>query len=306
MFDILCMMDFDISTLNLNLLPALDALLAERSVSGAARRMGVSQSAMSHTLARLRDELDDPLLVLSGRRMLPTPHALALAGPLSEALHALEAALSPRHHFDPAVDERRFKIATYDLFELSMLPQLLAFLASNAPRITLRVERVTERTPARLQRGDIDLVLASETLELPSSGLMRRRLAAEGFSVVARQGRFDGRLTLRRYLASEHILVSLEGKSQGVVDRALRRNNQGRRVALTVPHFMSALALAAGSDSVLTLPTSAARRGAELFDLCVFAPPLRLPRVAAQMVWPTHLAEDEGHRWLRTVLTRED
>lgn len=297
------MRSIDISALNLNLLPALDALLAERSVSRAARRMGVSQPAMSHTLARLRHEFGDPLLVLSGRRMELTPRAVAIATPLSEALRSLAASLAPGEPFDPRTVERVFSVATYDLFELALLPQLLAYLATEAPSLSLRIERVTTDTVDRLQRGALDLLLCSSELALPSSGLETRRLEKSGFAVVARRGRGQ-RPTMRQYLDATHILVSLDRRSEGVVDRALAAKGKRRKVTLVVPHFMSALALAASSDSLLTLPVSAAERGVELFDLSRWAPPLPLPQVTSRMVWPSRFRHDEGHRWLRDAMTR--
>lgn len=296
------MHDIDISNLNLNLLPALEALLIERSVSRAARRIGVSQPAMSHTLARLREELDDPLLVLSGRRMQLTPRAEAIGAPLSEALRALRTALTPDQGFDPATATRAFTISTFDLFELIMLPELLAYLATVAPTISLRIERITDGTMDRLQRGDIDLLLCGPDIPLATSGLEQRKIREDGYSVVARDGTLPRRLTLARYLAADHILVSISRNAEGLVDRQLRPVGQERHVALVVPHFMSALALAAGSDSLLTLPTSAAKRGCELFDLCLRKPPLELPRVSGLMVWPARLHHDEGHQWLRGVI----
>lgn len=296
------MQDIDISSLNLNLLPALEALLIERSVSRAAHRIGVSQPAMSHTLARLREELDDPLLVLSGRRMQLTPRAEAIAAPLSEALRAVKTALTPERGFDPATTTRAFTIATFDLFELIMLPELLAYLATAAPAISLRIERLADGTIDRLQRGDVDLLLCGPDIPLPNSGLEQRRIREDGYSVVARNGTMPRRLSLSRYLAADHILVSISRNAEGLVDRQLRPLGHTRRVALVVPHFMSALALAAGSDCLLTLPTSAATRGCELLDLCLRKPPLELPRVAGLMVWPARLHHDEGHRWLRRVV----
>jgi DNA-binding transcriptional LysR family regulator len=163
------MNSFDIRAINLNLLPALDALLAETSVSAAAARTGVSQSAMSHSLARLRELLDDPLLVSAGRQMVPTARAQALAGPLRAALEQLRGALAAGAPFDPATAERQLAIAAFDYFEMIAVPELVAFLGRRAPNMTLRIERLSPAVTRRLVAGELDMVLDMADAAMPPS-----------------------------------------------------------------------------------------------------------------------------------------
>ena len=150
----------NISSLNLNLLPVLDALLSERSVSRAGARVGLSQPAVSNALAQLREHFSDPLLVRQGSGMAPTERALALAGPLRAALLALEQGLEPAEAFDPAAAERGFTIMTNDFVAFAMLPRLLARLQREAPGVHLQVRAWQEHVvPSELARGDADLVL---------------------------------------------------------------------------------------------------------------------------------------------------
>ncbi|MFT5357944.1 MAG: DNA-binding transcriptional LysR family regulator, partial [Polyangiales bacterium] len=156
-----------LSNLNLNLLPALDALLRDRSVSAAARRVGVSQSAMSHSLAKLRIALGDALLVSTGRSMAPTVRGEALARSLPPLLSALHAALVQAESFDPKRSTRIFRIATFDIFEFTVLPDLVSYLRDHAPGVRLHFERIGRDVGQRLADGEIDLVLGGNNMEMP-------------------------------------------------------------------------------------------------------------------------------------------
>ena len=297
------MSNFDFRSFNLNLLPALDALLAEASVSRAAARAGVSQSAMSHSLARLRELLDDPLLVNTGQRMEPTARAAELAGPLRAALEQLRAALETGARFDPRSAERELAIASFDYFEMIALPDLCAFLRERAPRITLRIERLTPAVARRLVAGELDMVFATIGTRMPAT-LTRRALFDESFAVIARSDHpiARGKLSLERYLELEHILVSVEGAAEGVVDRVLARLDRRRRVVARVPHFLSAPLVVAGSDAICTLPRSVALRARQLFGVRVLAPPLELPTTTVAAFWPPQLERDPAHAWFRDRL----
>ncbi|MCH9686341.1 MAG: LysR family transcriptional regulator [Deltaproteobacteria bacterium] len=154
------MTDIDFRTLNLNLVPALHALLSERSVGAAARRMGVSQSAMSHSLGRLRAQLEDELLVVAGRRMVLTPRGKEIASCLPEALERLRGALSGPPSFDPATARNSVSIATVDFFEFIALPSLLQALSRLAPGIDVNIERLSPDSARRLASGELDFILA--------------------------------------------------------------------------------------------------------------------------------------------------
>ena len=295
------MSDVDFRTMNLNLLPALAALLDTRGVSAAASRVGVTQSAMSHSLARLRELLDDPLLVPAGRQMVPTPRGSTIAAELPEALEQLASVLRTPAPFDPATATTSFSLATLDYFELTALPEMLAYLGRHAPHVKLDVRRVDNDTPGALARGELDLALVGASAGFSGHGLRSADLFEVGFSVIARPDhpRIGRRLSLPLYTRLDHVLVSVEGRRDGVVDRALAKLGRSRNVVLRVPHFMSAPLAVLHSDAICTLATTVARRAQTLFGVRVFRPPLELPQVPAQLWWPKQHDDDPARAWLR-------
>lgn len=296
-----------LSALNLNLLPALDALLRERNVSAAARRVGVSQSAMSHSLAKLRVALGDPLLVAAGRRMATTPRAESLARSLPPLLSALHAALVQPESFEPERTSRTFRVATFDLFEFTILPDLLVYLQEHAPGVRLHLDRIDERVGQRLIDGEVDLVLGGGNMVMPSS-VMRRTIYRDPFACIVRADhpKVRSRLTLKRYLELDHVLISVEGRADGIVDRALQVQNKSRHVALRLPHFSTAALSIQRTDMVCTLARSVAERAAELYGVRVLRPPIELTPATAIAWWPRQHQEDEAHQWFRSLLLGGD
>lgn len=298
------MSDYELlRALNLNLLPALDALLRERSVSAAARRMGVSQSAMSHSLAKLRGLLDDPLLVATGRGMVATPRGEELAAALPPALASLHQVLAGPAAFDPRATQREFRIATFDYFEITTLPDVLRYLRDHAPGITLSVERMDSRSVDRLVHGDIDLILGAEAMPMPA-GLMQRMLYRDPFAVMVRADhpRVKSRMSLARYTELDHVLVSVEGRARGAVDRALAERKLSRRVSLRLPHFSTAALAVLHSDMACTIASTVAYRAKELYGVRVLPPPLELPRAGIIAWWPRQHQDDPARRWFRDVI----
>ena len=299
--------------LDANLLVAFDLLAEERSVTAAARRAGVSQSAMSHTLRRLREQLGDPLLVRVGGAMSLTPAAERLAGPVREGLFTLARALDAPPRFDPAVSERRFTVAAPDLFELRVVPRLLSDMSRLAPEASLTLSSELPGFGARLATGELDLAVVPsftglDGLDLgpvPADSLRRRALFRDGFRCFVREAHGTlgprGRLTAKRYAALPHVLVSPTGRGEGVVDQALTERGLRRHVAARVPRFAAALAIVAAGDHVLTGPSSLAGC-ATLSPVRSLPPPLPLPEHTVAMVWHPRFHHDPGHRWLRERL----
>ncbi len=287
--------------LNLNLLPALDALLRERSVSAAARRMHVSQSAMSHSLAKLRLLLGDPLLVASGRAMALTPRGEQLADELPQALAALQRALDQPQPFAPKTSTHVFRIATFDYFGFTTLPEVLTYLQRHAPGINLHIERLGPDSTQRLVDGKIDFILGAESMQMPST-LMHRFLYRDPFSVIARAGhpQVNKRLSLERYLALKHVLVSVEGRT-GLVDRVLDKRDLSRDVALVVAHFASAALAVSASDMVCTIASTVAHRAKQLHGVQVLSPPLELPSAGLSAWWPRQHHNAPASQWFRSV-----
>jgi len=299
------MSEFDVRAMNLNLLPALEALLVEGSVGAAARKLHVSQSAMSHSLAKLRALFGDPLFVSHGRGLAPTPRAAQLLARVPGALDALAQAVAVPEVFDPKSANRTFRLATVDYFELTMLPYALSYLAANAPGISLEIERFTPKAIGSLASGDIDLALIGASFPGSPAGLRKLTLYSDPFAVIARSDHpsIGRRIDLATYLELGHVLVSIEGRREGVVDRALAKLGKARRVTLRVPHFVSAPLAVLASDCICTIASSVAHRARELFGLRVMEPPLELEAASIVALWPRRHDGDPARRWFRELFT---
>jgi len=293
----------NIAALNLNLLPVLDALLAERSVSRAGARLGLSQPAVSNALAQLREVLKDPLLVRQAGGMVPTERALALEGPLRAGLLALEEGLERPAVFDPATAVRDFTIMTNDFVAYAMLPRLIARLQVEAPRVHLQVRAWQEHlVPPDLASGAADLVLGFNR-GLPA-GHKASPLFMDRFLFVARKGhpKIRGKITLATYTKLAHVLVSHEPNARGVFDDLLAQRGLVRNVALRVSHFLLVPPIVAATDYVAALSEIVARSMAASLPLQLLKMPLQAPGAMVHMVWHERTAASPAHSWLRGIV----
>jgi len=303
----------DLHRIDLNLLVALDALTRERSVTKAAERAGVTQSAMSHTLRRLRELFDDPLLVRGRGGMVLTPRAEALAIPLRSGLVSLARTLAEPQPFEPEHASRTFRIVSPDLFDALVLPTLVQRLDQQAPGVALAVVPTPKRLSDSLETGDVDLAIHPVLLDphpfdlgtQVDAELQSRTLFRDSFRCFVRNDHpaLSGRrrLTLKAYTRLSHILVSPGGEGPGVVDRILHALGLERRIALRVPHFATALEVIAQSDLVLTAPSSLSQCSTAS-SLASRPTPLDLPEHAITMLWHPRFTEDPAHRWLRQLM----
>ena len=296
--------------LDLNLLLTLDVLLDIRSVTGTAERVGVTQSAVSHRLARLRDFFGDPLLVAAGDDFVLTPRAEALRDPLRLVLTELRNVVVAPSEIDPERVEQSFVLAVADLAEVSLLPPLLEHLARVAPRVSVRTRGRSMATGQALAERKIDFAVAPGEGSIPgvsldqTRGVRQRRLVTDGFSVLARRDhpRLRGRLTRKRYLAESHVLVAPQGGPGGIADVVLARQGEHRHIAAQVASFLSAPFLVQTTDYLLTCPTSLAEAMARPLGLRVFKPPIDLPPTKLFLFWHERMHHDPGHRWFREEL----
>ncbi len=291
-----------IEAFDLNLLLAFDALWTERHVTRAARRIGLTQSAMSHALARLRAQLDDPLFQATPRGLAPTARAHVLAPAIGEALAMVRRAVEVDERFSPATLERTFTIGTTDYGEMVLLPRLFARLQREAPRVRLVVRPALGADERELLSGEHDLALG---VAMPDgTGVRGEVLFHEGFVCLLRAGHPAARrpLTLQRFVELPHVLVSPQGRGDSAVDVALRERKLTRRLVLRVPHFLSAPLVIAESDAIITLPARVARAVAAQHRLAVRKPPLPLPGFSFSQFWHARNDEDAGHRWLRELV----
>jgi len=286
---------------DLALLATLDALLQESSVTNAARRVGLSTPAVSHALARLRERLDDPLLVRAGRGMVRTPRAEALAPVVREAMSRAEKVFE-REELDLARVEREVTLSVTDYVLALVGNDFSARVQDGAPGVDLRFLLNAADDPARLRRGDTDLavgIYGRLPPELRTRPLIEDRLVC---AVREDHPTVGARMTLRRYVALEHVQVAPRGRPGGIVDRLLAERGHERRVARAVPFFEAALQMTAGSDYALTISERIARRRAEALGLRILEPPFEIAPYTLSLVWHPRFDGDTTHRWLRETL----
>lgn len=283
---------------DLNLLITLDVLLDEGSVTRAARRLRLSPSAMSRALARLRETTGDPLLVRAGRELVPTPRALELRARVGPLLGEVLAVLAPKQALDPRQLAQTFTLRASDGFVENFGPALLAHIGAQAPGVRLRFVQKVDRESVQLREGSIDLetgVIGS----LTSPEVRTRRLFGDRFVGVVRNGHAlaQGDISAERYAAGQHVLVARRDQDTGPMDDALAALGLQRTIASIVGGFTAALALAAGSDLIATVPerhTGNLRAG--MFS---FALPLGMPDLTVSLMWHPRMDADPAHRWLR-------
>ncbi len=298
----------DLAQVDLNLLVAFDVLARERSVTRAAEQLGLTQSALSHALRRLRELLGDPLLVRGRSGMVLTPRAEALIVPLRSGLLTLGRALQAQCAFDPTTARRSFTLATLDLFDVLMMPALLERVRAGAPGIALTL--ISNHTPEiaqRLETGDVDFAVVPRVEhsrnappQPPAQGLLQRTLFRDGYACLLRKDHPTLKkrsLSLEQYLALSHALVAPRGDGLGQVDEALAELGKSRTIALRMPHFLAALAIVARSDLALTAPTVLAAVADA--DVVAVPAPLRLPQHNVNLLWHERFDNDPAHQWLR-------
>lgn len=295
----------NLARLDLNLLVALDALVTEGSVTRAAARVGLGQSAMSHNLARLRALFGDELLVRGPRGMQPTPRTLALVEPLRTVLAGIQATVLQDRAFDPATAERTFVVGISDSQEVALMPALLAHCRECAPGVRLRV-RSTDRFHIldELDAGRLDLGLGSWTEG--TTRHKRKHLFFETFLCLfdPRLVPIRGAISLADYLALPHVLGSLREDLHGVVDVALAGRALKREVVLATPHFLAVPFLLKRTAVIATLPARLARFFAATLDLKTCPAPIELPTVSFSLLWHASSDHDPGHRWLRRTVEK--
>ncbi len=288
--------------LDLNLLLALDTLLEERSVTRAARRVGLTQPAMSRALSRLRASLADDLLVRSGRALAPTPRALALGPRLHRALERLEAAVVAEPRFDPAAARRTFHLATADYGMAVVVPLLLERLAVEAPQVDIVVHPQAEGDDEALADGRLDALVVPRRRS-PPGFVWTELLTDDRVCLVRRDHPTVGKtLSLSQYCALGHVFVTPALQSSGIVDRALARRGLRRRVAVRVPSFLVAPLVVARSDLVATVAGRVARLFGDRFPVRALPAPVELPPVTVSLAWHERMRRDAGHVWFRRLV----
>ncbi|MFM9382394.1 LysR family transcriptional regulator [Pseudomonas sp. UV AK001] len=287
----------DLRRIDLNLLVILDALLSEQHVTRAAERLHLSQPAVSHALARLRDLLGDPLLVRAGAGLAPTARALELVAPLAEALAQLQSLLAP-NTFNPASARRTFRLAMSDYGAAIILPGLIRTLRAEAPGIDLQISHASrEGMVEGLLNGDIDLaagVLPELPGELCSTPLFEERYVC----LLDRQSLpAEGVLDLPTYLSRPHVLLEMRGSGTPEIERTLTALRERRRVAVSLPHWSVAPQFISGTDLILTV-ASRALKDVDDDSLIVVPPPFEIAPFTFVSAWHKRRGGDQALNWL--------
>jgi DNA-binding transcriptional LysR family regulator len=279
----------------MNLLVALDALLAEGGVTRAAERLGTSPAAMSRTLGRLRRVLGDPVLVRAGQSMVPTPRALAMRAEVGSVVQECRRLLVAGEAVDPGTLNRAFTVQTSDLLLAELAAALLASTAAHAPGVTLRFRPESLEAVPALREGLVDLeigVLDHVDPETRTEALVTTRMRA---AVRADHPLTSAPLDPAGFAAAEHISVSRRGRQRGPVDDRLAELGLHRRVPVVLPSHAAALALAARTDLVcLCIGDPPPELGLRAMEV-----PLELPPLVIGLAWHPRHDADQGHRWLR-------
>ena len=295
----------DLHGIDLNLLVAFDALMAERSVTRAGARIGRTQPAMSAALSRLRALLKDELFIRSPQGLQPTPRAVDLAEPLSQALAQIQHSLAFTRAFDPAASTATFTLGLSEHPAYVLLPRLLAALMQAAPRIALRIRGYTARDEAiaMLDAGEVDM-----TIGVPVSTTARilsRPLFEERFVCILRKTHPAARrrLDLAAFLKLSHLLVSPENEGFGLVDAELAKRGEHRHLGLTLPQMHATPALVAQSDLIATVMGGVVAASGHARRLSLLAPPIEIDPVTFALAWHRRNDLHPAQSWLRDFVS---
>ncbi|THC46287.1 LysR family transcriptional regulator [Massilia sp. Mn16-1_5] len=290
--------------LDLNLLPVFEALVRVRNVSRAAEELGMSQSAVSHALKRLRDFFGDTLFLKTGSGMQPTPRALQLLAPVQAVMDTVRGELLVREGFDPASARRSFGVCLTDMGGLIFLPRLIARLRLTAPGCTLRALQVPmHQVAGALESGEADLALGS--LHSVPEGLFQQQLFTRSFvTIVNRGNRTIGEsLSRERFFAMEHIVVSLSGRLEDAYDAVIDQGLEKRRIYLSTPHFLTVpMIIEQNPELIATVPRELATKFASYKSIRMVETPVKVPPFGIRQFWHPRVQHDAANGWLRSLV----
>ncbi|MCB9654784.1 MAG: LysR family transcriptional regulator [Deltaproteobacteria bacterium] len=288
-----------LTSLDLNLLVAFDVLLDECNVTRAAKRLHLSQPALSRTLDRLRTLFDDALLIKEGRGMAPSARALALREPVKLILQEIRAVLQPPVPFDPRSSSREFRIVSSDYAQVVVMGSVMQTLGSLAPNMTIGVSAPSDKTLPALAAGEADLLIGPPAFCPPWCDM--ETLLADAWACVRRAGRPMPK-TPETFAKLAHVEVETERYFGSPVDVALGARGLRRPIRLRVSDFAGALFVVESSDLIATVPRPVALRGAQAMSLAVGRVPFELASPTVAMIWPKRMTSDAAHGWLRSTV----
>lgn len=303
----------NIDKIDLNLLVYLDVLLRERNVTKAAHQLSISQPAMSNALRRLRELLDDPILVRTSEGMTPTERAEELQPVIRQALSGLEKALQPQTPFETGTSDRVFRIMASDYAESALIPPLMSRLRDVAPQITLDIMTPSDVSFLDVEQGKVDMVI-NRFDNIPLSFHQKSVWNDHFLCVFNANHPLAESYDLETYLEANHVWVSKTGWGAGVgidpldvqrlgwVDEALNQLGKSRRIRIFTRHYQAALMLADQDDLVVTIPSRATILQQHNPNIILRSPPFEIPEIELKMAWSPLLQHNLGHQWLRRLI----
>ena len=289
--------------MDVKLLSVFDEVYKTRSVSRAGENLGLAQSSISISLARLRRHFGDPLFVRTSEGMQPTPHATTLVTPIRQALDLLRGITKQQAIFEPFKAQRTFRICMTDITHLVLLPALINRLRDVAAGINVEITHISPQTPKMLESGEADLAVGF--MPQLEAGFYQQKLFDQDFSCVVRRNhpRVHSRLTAAMFKRENHVLVTAAGTGQNLVEEALERYGVSRNVALRLPNYLGIGGLVASTDLIVTVPRRVAETLVRIADVKLVAPPFDLPVFAIKQHWHDRYQHDPANRWLRSVIS---
>lgn len=291
------------NNLDLNLLVALDALLTERSISRAAERVHLSQSTLSHSLARLREHFEDELLVQVGRKMELTPRAESLRDPIRDILVRIGSAVELKPAFDPAKSDRQFVLHVSDYSMERLFPRVLALAEQQHSRVRFRLLPQTGNPTRLLERGEVDVLLIPEdfrSVDHPIEPIFRENFVVMMWS-GSRLARAD--FNIDTYAAARHIVMEPVGTGHPAYENWLvQRHGVSRHIEVSTYNFTAIPSMLVGTELVATVHARLARHAAATMPLKVVPLPVEIPDLVQVMQWHKHRTQDPGLGWLRTLI----
>lgn len=294
------MTSMHIGALHLNQLRLVDALTRNSNLGEAAEEIGLTQSAASHALSRLRAELQDPIFVRTSEGMRPTPYGKRLAGSVRDALQSLTAGLDRQPEFEPGTSSRTFNVIMSDVSQMLYLPRLLPRLYAEAPGVTLRVRALPAKAPHLiLESGEVDL--AAGAFSRLIVGCRQKRLYREQYVCIVRRDhpRFEKGMTAEAFCSVPHAIVDPRGYVHERLDRWLAQQKVPRTAKLHVPYFLSLPLVIARSDLLVVMASRVAQTYSEMLPLKIMPPPVKLPAYEPRLFWHERFHRDSANRWLR-------
>lgn len=289
--------------LDLNLLVALDVLLVERSITRAAKRLNLSQSATSGVLARLRDYFEDDLLTQVGRNMVLTPLAESLADPVRSVLLQIQSTIETKPDFIPEESNRHFRVISSDYPTSVLLSDVTRRLSLLAPKITVEIVTPAESPLEQLDRGEVDLLIMPEKFtmaEHPSEVLFE-----DTYSCViwASNTLVKDTISLDQYMALGHVATLWGSQQQPSLEEwFLKSAGLSRRIEVSVGNFNALPHLVIGTNRIATMHTRLARLFANYLPLRILPPPIDMPTIVMKMQWHKFFDKDPAHIWFRNLL----